>query len=64
MDNDVWVPYILQYLATTQQAKLGLSPADTFYEGHTYAGVIQCGRSTTMMIYQNALWDEIMIGSL
>jgi hypothetical protein len=30
------VPYILQYLATTQHAKLGLSPADAFSEGHTY----------------------------
>jgi hypothetical protein len=49
------VPYILQYLATKQQAKLGLSPADAFYEGHTYVGVIQCGSSTTMMIYQNAV---------
>jgi hypothetical protein len=49
------VPYILQYLAKTQQAILGLSPADVFCEGHTYAGVIQCGRSTKMMIIQNTV---------
>jgi len=43
------LPYILQYLATIQQAKLGLSPADALCERHTYAVVIQCGRSTTMI---------------
>ena len=51
MDNDVLVSYILQYLVTTQQAKLGLSPADASCEGHTNADIIQCGRSTTMMTY-------------
>jgi hypothetical protein len=44
------VPYILQYLSTAQQAKLGLSPADAFCEEQSNAGVIQCGLSNTMMI--------------